>query len=181
MPDTLKIKRVQFLLAVASVLSGLLAGETVDRLLIGFPAWHYVDVLTWAEYSRHADLGNGKFVYPVEGIGSFLLLITSSVVLLRTKIVDRSFVVPVHLASVFAAIALILTFFAAPFMLGIKNTNDPALLQDAFNGFYYWSIFRGIASVLSFFSCIWAMYIACTSKFMHCITAEEHRKTSGAA
>jgi hypothetical protein len=170
LPDTLKIKRLQLLLAAATVLTGLLAGETVDRLIVGFPAWQQVDILTWAEYSRNADLGNGVFVYPIEGIGSFLLLMTASVLLFRTKIIDRSYVVPVHLASVFAASALILTFFAAPFMLSIKNISDPASLQYAFNRFFYWSTFRGISLVLSFLCCIWAMHSAFTSKFNRRVT-----------
>src|ERR1700752_777580 len=105
------IARLRFLLMSACVLSGLLTGETVDRLVIGFPAWKYTGIAAWAEYSRHADLGNGVFVYPLEGMLSFLLLLASSVLLITSKniFIKRHFSLSVHLSTVFAVIALILT------------------------------------------------------------------------
>jgi hypothetical protein len=154
------ITRIWLLLIVGTLLSGLLAGATIDRLVVGLPAWRYVGIIAWAEYSRHADLGNGIFIFPVEAIGSFSVLIASAIILLKNqnKSVEKSISLPVHLASIFALLGLILTFFAGPFMLSIRNMNDPALLQHAFDQFYYWSTFRGIAQVLSFFACVWAMF-----------------------
>jgi len=150
------IKLLRYLLSAVCILSGFLAGETVDRLIVGLPAWHYVDINAWAEYSRHADLGNGTFVYPLEAIGSFLLLIIASGILFKNKIVRKSVSQMVYLSTTFALIVLVLTFFAAPFMLSIKNLNDPASLQYAFEKFYYWSTFRGVVQILSFVVCVFA-------------------------
>jgi len=37
-------------------LNGILAGANADRLLVGIPALHKLGPLTWADYSRNADL-----------------------------------------------------------------------------------------------------------------------------
>jgi hypothetical protein len=53
------------LIVGATGLSGLLAGASADRYLVRVPAWRRLDPMTWAEHSRHADLGNGRFWYPI--------------------------------------------------------------------------------------------------------------------
>ncbi len=151
---------LRFFITGACILSGWLTGGGIDRYIVQLPAWRHIDILTWAEFSRHADLGNGLFVYPFEGIGGLLLLIVSSFVLIihRNNRILNSLSVPAYFATGFAVIGLILTLFAAPAMLSLRTiANDPTLLQNAFDRFYYWSLFRGIAQVLSFFGCIWAM------------------------
>jgi hypothetical protein len=45
------------LIVVATLLNGILAGVTVDRILVGLPAWHAIGAIAWANYSRSADLG----------------------------------------------------------------------------------------------------------------------------
>jgi hypothetical protein len=150
-------KQLPIIFAGAGILSGLLAGETFDRLVIGLPAWKYVDISSWATYSRHADLGNGIFIYPFEAIGSCALLTTASVILFRIR---RRFPVKIptlqiYLAAFFSLLGLSLTFAAGPYMLSIRHISDPSGLQHAFDRFYYWSAFRGIAHILSFVFCIW--------------------------
>src|SRR5216684_8245748 len=75
--------RSRFLLAAAAVLGGLLAGLDVDRTLVAMPAWQAVGPTAWAEFSRHADLGKGLFLYPLEAIGTFLLLMAAATSLRR--------------------------------------------------------------------------------------------------
>jgi hypothetical protein len=145
------------LLIAACILTGFLAGETVDRLVVGLPAWHHVDITAWAEYSRHADLGNGIFIYPFEAIGSCLLLMTCSVIILKNKSGLHRSSGMLHLSTLFALTGLILTFFAGPHMLSIRGQHDPLFLQHAFDQFYYWSTFRGIAQILSFITCTFAL------------------------
>jgi hypothetical protein len=116
-----------------------------------------VSILNWAAYSRHADLGNGLFLYPLEAIGSFLLLFTASVIILFHKSLFKQVALPAHLAVVFAAIGLIFTFFAAPLMLSIRTIgNNEILLQKAFDKFQFWGMLRAIAQLLSFLACVWA-------------------------
>jgi hypothetical protein len=71
--------RTRLLLVAATVVSGVLAGGIVDRMIVGGPAWHELGSDTWVQYSRLADLGTGLVAYPIEGIGSALLIIAAAV------------------------------------------------------------------------------------------------------
>jgi hypothetical protein len=58
----------RLLLIAAAFVSGLLAGGNIDRAFVAMPAWQEVGATNWAEFSRHADLGNGMWLYPIEAI-----------------------------------------------------------------------------------------------------------------
>jgi len=137
---------------------GFLSGGGIDRYIVQFPAWRHLDILSWAQYGRHADLANGLFLYPFEAIGSFLLLPASSIIIVTHPATLKQTALMVHLATLFAAIGLILTLFAAPVMLSLKTIgNDEVILRNAFDKFYFWSLYRLIAQVLSFCFCVLAM------------------------
>ena len=70
--------RTRILLPAATLLAGILAGGAVDRVIVGGPAWHKLGADAWAQYSRLADLGTGLIAYPIEGIGSTLLIIAAA-------------------------------------------------------------------------------------------------------
>jgi hypothetical protein len=59
-------------------------------------------------------------------------------------------VFPLYAAVLFAAGGLVLTVKAAPIMLGIRDLGDPAALQRAFEGFWYWGNLRAVSQVLAF-------------------------------
>jgi hypothetical protein len=64
------------------LLTGILAGGVVDRVIVGGPAWHELGEQAWAQYSRLADLGTGLVAivaYPTEGIGATLLTLAATV------------------------------------------------------------------------------------------------------
>src|SRR5882724_11915208 len=110
---------LRILLTAACILSGLLAGGNIERYIVQLPAWHHLDVRIWAEFSRHADLSNGLFLYPFEAIGSFMLLLVSLIIILVSKAILRRAALPVFAATVLSLVGLILTFFAAPVMLSV--------------------------------------------------------------
>jgi hypothetical protein len=137
------------LLIGATVLGGLLAGSNFDRALLAMPAWRRLGPTAWTDFSRHADLGNGLILYPVEAIGAALLTIAAAISIhfddapaLATWILN--------VAVVLAIGGLLLTVKAAPIMLGIRETTDPDKLRRAFDGFHYWGNLRAICQVLAF-------------------------------
>ena len=150
------IGRLKLLVTAACVLSGLMAGGNIDRYLVQVPGWRHLNILYWKEYSLHTDLGNGLLVYPIEAIGSFLLLIASSIIVLTSGL--KSVTWPIYLATLFSAIGLVLTIFAAPIMLSLPTSaNDPEIQQQLFNRFHFWGLLRAIAQIISFGTCVWAM------------------------
>jgi hypothetical protein len=75
-----KLTIIRFLVTGSCILSGLLAGGNVYRYIIEVPAWHNLNINMWSRYSEHADLGNGLFLFPIEAVGSTVLLIISSAI-----------------------------------------------------------------------------------------------------
>jgi len=151
--------RVGIILSIACLIGGLMAGTDIFRYVIEVPAWRHLNILTWKEYSLHADLGNGTWLFPAEAIGSALPLLICSLIIIRNKNTNHSFAIPVHLATIFALLGLGFTFFAAPYMLHIPETaDDPMVLQQTFNSFHFWGTLRAIVQVLSFCACTWALY-----------------------
>ena len=148
----------RLLLIGATLLSGLLAGATLDRLVVQMPAWRRVGSRPWAAYSRHADLGNGLLLYPVEAIGGAIFSIAAAIACHRDAAVPRSAEAALWVAVAAALGGLLATTQAAPRMLGLRKLgDDPVALQRAFEGFDRWGAVRGALQMLVFLSNLWAV------------------------
>jgi hypothetical protein len=143
---------------IASLFSGLLAGGNIYRYLLEVPAWKHLTIADWAIYSRHADLSNGLFLFPLEAIGSTVPLVIAAVIIIRNRPLVNPVAWPVYSATLLALAGIVLTLFAAPQMLRLQKTSiDPAIIQEIFDRFHYWGSWRAIAQVFSFVACIWAI------------------------
>jgi hypothetical protein len=150
--------RTRLLLLGATVLNGILAGGIVDRVILGGPAWRDLGAGAWAEYSRHADLGNGLIVYPVEAIGGTLLTIAGTLSNYFDHDINRAATIPLYFAIVFSISGLLLTAKAAPIMLGLGVPGPAAAIQHAFDGFFLWGLYlRGTTDALAFVALAWAL------------------------
>lgn len=155
-----KLRQLKMLMVFATIFSGILAGGNADRYIVQVPAFRHTDINCWAQYSLHADLGNGLFFYPFEAVTGFVLLVAAMVAVLSRRAVFQPAVRPVSGALIGAFLGLFFTVFAAPVMLDVKNiSNDPFLLRQAFNMFHFWGAFRAVAQVLSFFASVWALAV----------------------
>lgn len=137
-------------LVLAIVTSGFLAGLNIDRALVAMPAWHQVGANAWAEFSHHADLGNGRILYPLEAFGSLLLTLAAAIGFHIDRRVPRAATVLLDAAVLFLIGGLAFTAKAAPVMLDIEHMSDPAALQHAFEEFWYWGNLRGACQLLAF-------------------------------
>ena len=151
--------RTRSLLVAAIVLSGLLAGGNVDRAIVAMPAWERVGAPAWADFSRHADLANGLFLYPIEAIGSFVLILAAMASLHLDRAAKGRVALPIYGAVLLSVGGLLCTLKAAPIMLGIEGLGDPAALRQAFDGFHFWGNIRGIFQVLAFLAAVWALAV----------------------
>jgi hypothetical protein len=150
--------RTRLLLAAATVLSGVLAGTVVDRALVGGPAWHALGAEPWAQFSRQADLGAGLIAYPVEAIGTTLLLIAAAVSRRFDGAERTGAALPLVAAIAFSLLGLLLTMKAAPIMLSLGAAQQAGALQHAFDDFFFWGLYlRGVAYVLAFVASVWAL------------------------
>jgi hypothetical protein len=150
--------RTQLLLVAATLLTGILAGGVVDRVIIGGPAWQELGAQAWAHYSGLADLGAGLVAYPMEGIGSTLLTLAATISHYVESRRVRGVTVPLYCAVAFSAAGLLLTTRAAPIMLGLPALQTKPAVQQAFDQFFLWGLFlRGSADVLCFVALVWAL------------------------
>jgi hypothetical protein len=149
-------------LAFAALIGGILAGATVERLVVQLHAWHVVGVRAWAEFSRHADLGYGRVIYPFLGIGQLVLTLAAALLLVwEDGPVPALLRATAWSAAVFALIGLSFTALVAPHMLRLRRIADsPAEPQRAFDGFYRWSKLRAIFQIASFLTGIAALALA---------------------
>jgi hypothetical protein len=143
-------RATRFVLLLAILFSGALAGGNIDRAFVAMPAWQQIGAMAWADFSRHADLDNGLILYPAEAIGAALLSLIAAIRFHFDKTVPRQVVLPAYVAVLLAAGGLVLTLKAAPIMLGIRDSRDPALLRTAFEGFWYWGNIRAACQISAF-------------------------------
>jgi hypothetical protein len=145
------------LLVAAILTGGLLAGMNCDRAFVAMPAWQEIGPQAWAEFSRHADLGNGRLLYPVLAIGNALLILGASLSVRFDHSAPRAAALPIYLAAILALAGLALTLKAAPVMLGIEDASGVETLRRAFEDFRFWGNLRGACQVLAFFAVAWAV------------------------
>jgi hypothetical protein len=138
------------LLIIALLTSGLLAGGNVDRAVVAMPAWKQVGAEAWAAFSRHADLGNGLFLYPVEAVGGAVLALAAAITIHLGRSAPRSAVIALYVAALLAAGGLLLTAKAAPIMLGVSDLTQTTSLRNAFEGFWYWGNLRAVCQIMTF-------------------------------
>ena len=147
------------LLAFALLFSGLLAGIDVDRAIVAMPSWQIVGPTGWADFSRHADLGNGLFLYPAEAIVGALSALAAAIGFQFERDAPSSVKVLLYASVVLAIGGLLLTLEAAPIMLGIREVSDAAALTRAFGEFQFWGNLRAICQVLAFIAQLAALAI----------------------
>jgi hypothetical protein len=139
--------RTRLLVMAATLVSGMLAGGNIDRVIVGGPAWHELGAEAWVEYSRRADLWTGLVAYPVEGIGATLLIVAAAL----SNYFDRS-------ARRLSIAGLLLTAKAAPIMLSLATPQSASANRHAFDEFFLWGLFlRGFADTLAFGALVWAL------------------------
>ena len=145
---TEKLLRIALVLIVAGQLLGTIA-DSLTRTLVEMPAWRHLGPEAWAAFSRSADLGNGRIMYPLGGIGGTLLILAAAITFRLSSRRPLSVAIPLYGAALMAICVMLTTTQAAPIMLSLHRIgNDPAKLQQAFEGFYRWDSIRAVFGAL---------------------------------
>jgi hypothetical protein len=142
------------LILAATVVTGLLAGISLDKALVQLPARHRMGVVGFSAFSRANDLGNGLVLYPVLGIGAALLTIGAAL----AAFLQGASQVHAWLLYVSALLALLhsaATARAAPNMLSLRQaTNNEAVLTEILDRFAKWHNVRAILQLLNFLTLV---------------------------
>jgi hypothetical protein len=129
----------------ALVADGILAGLSLDKVIVQLPARRRIGVAAYAAYARAADLGNGIAFYASAGVGAALLTVAAFAVA-----VSRG--APGTVTGLLAAAALLsfahsaMTTRAAPTMFRIGQAgDDQQALASLLARFARWSAARAAA------------------------------------
>lgn len=144
------------LIVVQQVLENVIG--TMNRTLVEMPSWRHLGVAAWAAFSRGADLGSGRIIYPIAGIGGLALILAAAVVFRLGRRRPWYAAIPVYGSALMAICVMITTTQAAPVMLSLHRIgNDRQALQQAFDGFYRWDSIRAVIGTLEGCLEIWAL------------------------
>jgi hypothetical protein len=145
---------------LAAAFNGV-SGSGINRVLIEMPAWQHTGALAWAAYSRWSDMGtNGLILYPLEKIGGTVGSVAAAIIFFVNRWrFPRDGALPIYGAAFFAICSLLVTTQAAPLMMTTVHSSDPAVLQNALNGFSFWEAIRAGVQALSFCGNLWSLMV----------------------
>jgi hypothetical protein len=147
------------LLAIATVVDGVLAGASLDQSIKQLPARHRIGVLAFSAYSRASDRANGIVWYASLGVGGALLTIAGAAWAFALSLpADR--VLPVILAGGLAIAHTLTTARAAPINWSQgKFAGDEAALARILQRFARWQMLRAILQFATFVVMVWALVV----------------------
>jgi len=155
-----------FLLAIATVVNGLLAGASLDQSIEQLPARHRIGVRAYLAYSHASHMANGRFwLIPLGIAGPFLSIVAA--IWAKTLILSSNRSLPIFLGGGIAILNLLSTFLAArinwtlaPWTSGSqKAAEDESALANIYDRFERWQAVRAAVQFLSFAAAVWALAV----------------------
>lgn len=141
---------------LATTLTGLLCGASLDQSIKQLPARHVIGLRAFSAYAKAADLKNGVLWYAILGIGAALASITCAV-LAYVHHSPVPIAMPLYLAGVFAICHSLCTSQAAPTYHSQKKTSDEETLKKIFDRFERVQALRTLFICLNFLCFIWIL------------------------
>ena len=151
--------RTKALMVGATLLGGLLAGMSANKVLVELPAWQAVGVVQWALFTRASDQGVGLILFPVIGGGALILSVAAAVSFRSDRFARRSGAWAVYLAPFLAIIALAVTILllAPPRLSVLQAGDDATVLQPIAASVARWWDVKAFLHVLAFLANLWAL------------------------
>jgi hypothetical protein len=143
----------------AGLFSGVLAGVSIDRMVVALPAWRRVGLRSWADFSRQADLGNGRVLYPLLGLAAPACSVAAAASFHFAFDAPHDAAFPVYASAALGIARVLATARAAPHMLRAARLDEDNLMEldRAFGGFERWHSIRTIFQAAAFGACVWAL------------------------
>ena len=116
------------------------------------PAWRETGVVAWADFTRAADLGAGRIVYPAIGLTALLLAVAAAFAYRFDRTLPRAGAAPTYAAAVLAIAALIVTgrLLARVTLSLVHMPDDPAQLGPLFDSVVQWWDVKALLHTLAF-------------------------------
>ncbi len=139
------------LLVAAVIFNGLLAGGSVEKSLVELPARHKMDLLSFVEFSRAADLGRGLRYYAVIGVAAPILTIAAAVAIALEGMLPALVVDAAYVAAILSIGHLLATAGAAPKMLTFRQEGiSRERAETVYRAFERWQVVRAALQLATF-------------------------------
>ncbi|WP_193065159.1 hypothetical protein [Oceanobacillus oncorhynchi] len=114
----------QILLVASIFATGLLTGANLDICAKQLPSRHKLGINSYVQFINKADLGVGKILYALVGIGSTLLIIMTTIIFFIENPQLTISNIPLIIAAILTLIHLFCTIKSVPLMLSIESISD---------------------------------------------------------
>jgi hypothetical protein len=133
----------------AMTLGGIVAGVSLDKVIVQLPARRRMGPVAYAQYARAADLGNGVVFYGAVGVAAVLTLAAFGLAVARDA--PGSVTALLGAGAVLAVLHSGATGKAAPAMFRIGKAEDTdAAVEPLLTRFARWSALRAALQVATF-------------------------------
>jgi hypothetical protein len=155
------MRTVFWLLVIAVIVHGLLAGISFDVATVKLPTRKFIGAIAYAGFARGNDMGNGLIVYPTIAILA-LAIVAATTLTAHFSQAPQSVMTPLFTACSGTVAHFLCTAKAAPKMWSLRHApNDEALLAGKLNEFAMWHSYRALFQFLTFVALVWALVAIC--------------------
>jgi hypothetical protein len=151
------------LLAIATIVDGLLAGASVDQSVEQLPARHRIGVRAYQQYSQASHMANGRFWLIPLGIGGPVLRVAAAL-RASSQGLSAKRSLPTYVAGGLGVAHALSTVKAAginwaiaPWQPPEREITDEAMLASVFRRFERWQAVRASLQFLTFAAGVWAL------------------------
>src|SRR6266550_5674550 len=152
------------LLAIATIVDGLLAGASMDQSVEQLPARHHIGARAYRAYSQASHMANGRFWLIPLGIGGAGLTVAAAIWALWLDLPPAG-ALPVFMAGVLSVAHTLSTVKAAGINWALapwasrKVEDDDAAIARVLNRFARWQALRAGLQFLTFVVVVWALAV----------------------
>lgn len=146
-----------WLVAIAVVVHGLMAGISFDVATVKLPTRKRIGVMAYAEFARGNDMGNGIVVYPSIAILALVLVAATAVTAFSMR-VSEAVGLPIVVACGGSVAHFLCTAKAAPNILSLRTvTNDEEFVARTLDAFATWHAYRALLQFVTCVALVWAL------------------------
>jgi hypothetical protein len=146
------------LLAAATVLSGWLAGATLERSAVVMRVWQTVGLEPWVHFSNGAVLRTGLTLEGVVGVAAAALIFAAAASATFDRDSERQTPISLIIAGVASVLGLMFTAKAVNLLQLLAASPSAPDLPPIFYQYLIWGVdFRAAASAVAFVAVVWAL------------------------
>lgn len=146
------------LLAAATLLSGWLAGATLERSAVVMRVWQTLGLEPWVHFSHGAVLRTGLTLEGFVGVAAAALIFAAAVSATFDRDTDRQTPISLIIAVVACLLGLLFAAKAVNLLQLLAASPSAADLQPIFYQYLIWGVdFRAAANAVAFVAVVWTL------------------------